>query len=112
MIPSHTHTHKRTHTGARARASQYLCVYACVCVRVCLHVQVNGERVRARMCRCHAAEVGFSGEGLTRGMPKRPAWRGVVRSAAELHALEEQAFDAWQQVCRGVFVYCRTHLTR
>ncbi len=63
-----------------------------------------------RLPRCLPAEVGFSGTGTAEeggggggggrvlGMPKRPAWRGVVRTADELHALEERAFDAWRQV--------------
>ncbi|GAX80267.1 hypothetical protein CEUSTIGMA_g7705.t1 [Chlamydomonas eustigma] len=49
-----------------------------------------------RMPRCTQEEVGFTPQGLTLGMPKRPSWRGVVRSAPELHALEEQAFASWQ----------------
>lgn len=50
------------------------------------------------MPRCHASDVGFTAEGLKLGMPKRPAWRGVVHNGAELQRLEEKAFDKWCKV--------------
>ncbi|WIA34120.1 hypothetical protein OEZ86_012488 [Tetradesmus obliquus] len=49
------------------------------------------------MPRLDPAEVGFTPEGFALDMPTRPAWQGVVSSAEELHALEEQSFLQWQQ---------------
>ena len=60
------------------------------------------------MClpRSEVSHVGFAHH---LGMPKRPAWRGVVRSAEELHALEERAFDEWKQVGGWVCVCSALH---
>ncbi|KAI8470242.1 MAG: hypothetical protein J3K34DRAFT_458942 [Monoraphidium minutum] len=49
-----------------------------------------------RMVRLREAEVGQTPEGRSLGMPTRPAWRGVARSAEQLQALEEAAFAAWR----------------
>ena len=45
-----------------------------------------------RAARVTAEEVGFTREGLSLGMPMRPAWRGVVKTPEQLHALEEKSF--------------------
>ncbi|GFR47468.1 hypothetical protein Agub_g9196, partial [Astrephomene gubernaculifera] len=50
-----------------------------------------------RLPRVRCEEVGFTREGRGLGMPVRPAWRGVVRDAAQLHALEERSFQQWAQ---------------
>ncbi|KAG1655269.1 hypothetical protein FOA52_007297 [Chlamydomonas sp. UWO 241] len=55
-----------------------------------------------RMARIALKEVGFIPSGRALGMPKRPAWRGVVRSAEQLHALEEKAFREWQTKLAGL----------
>jgi hypothetical protein len=59
--------------------------------------EVPGAGGGARLPRCVAAEVGWTAEGRALGAPVRPAWRGVVHSAAQLHALEERHFRAWLQ---------------
>lgn len=48
-----------------------------------------------RLPRCDPREVGFTPEGRSLGMPKRPSWRGVIGNADALHGLEERAFQAW-----------------
>ena len=48
---------------------------------------------------CNAAEIGVvQGEAVVVGMPKRPAWRGVVSNAQQLQQLEEREFERWKQV--------------
>ncbi|GBG00365.1 hypothetical protein Rsub_13124 [Raphidocelis subcapitata] len=50
----------------------------------------------ARMVRLSEAEVNQTEEGASLGMPTRPAWQGVVRSAEQLNQLEEAEFEAWR----------------
>ncbi|KXZ49319.1 hypothetical protein GPECTOR_22g913 [Gonium pectorale] len=56
---------------------------------------VCGDLGAMRLPRVREEDVGFTAEGRRMGMPKRPAWRGAVRNAEQLHALEEASFRSW-----------------
>eukprot|EP00798_Chlamydomonas_sp_ICE-L_P028311 gene28311-31422_t len=39
--------------------------------------------------------------GIKLGMPKRPNWRGIIRSADELHRLEKKSFEDWSKMLQA-----------